>query len=179
MVAIIIIIKMSNTRAQSISCVNDAVVMIVSDEVEMVGRVMLRQVLEFLYVELCQRHVVKRVKERCEGCEMNSPSQGDHDCCMMSEREQWDCHYDDAKGLIDLEMIRDLCVQFTRLIDIPMTSEWDDFIFNLSNINSSVARMIASEMLSPVECEVAIIDFVNNVCETMQNVSEWSPESFV
>jgi hypothetical protein len=31
-----------------------------------------------------------------------------------------------------------------------MTSEWDDFILSLSNMNSSVARMIASEMLFPV-----------------------------
>jgi hypothetical protein len=48
---------MSFTIAKGISCVNDAVVMNASDEVEMIGRARLRQVLEFLYVELYQRHV--------------------------------------------------------------------------------------------------------------------------
>ena len=60
--------KMSSTTARSISCVDNAVVTIVRDEVEMVMRAKIRQVLKFFYVELCQREMIKQLMKDCEGC---------------------------------------------------------------------------------------------------------------
>ena len=144
--------------------------------VEMVGQAKLRKVLEFLYVEICQRHVAKCVKEKCEGCEMNYPSQWDHACCMLSDQEQWACYYGSAIQLINLELIRDLCEDFTELLKIPMTPEWDHFIMNLPNMSSSLALMIVDDMMW--SNEQAVVEFVNNMCDTIENANELNAELF-
>ncbi|KAK3745933.1 hypothetical protein QZH41_003069 [Actinostola sp. cb2023] len=68
--------------------------MIVSDEVEVIGRVKVRQVLTYLYAELCQRSIFD--KFHCEGCEQNWPSQRDHECCIRSEEDIFDSYYVDS-----------------------------------------------------------------------------------
>jgi hypothetical protein len=60
-----------------------------------------------------------------------------------------------------------------------MSIEWDAFVSDLPSMSSCVAEMIASDMSFPVGYERAIIvDFVNNMCDTMQDVTAWSSETF-
>lgn len=169
---------MSSTIAGSISCVDNAIVMTVTDEVEMVAHAKLRQVLEFLYVELCRREMTKKLTEECEGCENDYPSQWDHACCITSDNDLWTFFFDDVKHFIDLTMIQDLCAQFTMLLDTPMTDEWVAFVFNLTSMSSCVAEMIASDMSFPGVNERAIVDFVINMCDTIKDSNAWSSDMF-
>lgn len=169
---------MSNTIAQSISCVDDAVVMIVSDEVEMVARAKIQQVLEFFYVELCRREIKKLLPKGCEGCEKHWPSRRDHVCMMTSNDELWLLYFEDVKNMINLDMIQDVCTNLVRLIEVPMSSELEAFVFNLPSMNSSVSVMIASDMSFPDRYERPIVNFVNAMCDVRQNGQYLSWEIF-
>lgn len=171
-------IKMSSTIVRSISCVDNAVVMIVSDEVEMVMRSKIRQVLEFFYVELCRREMMKQLTKECEGCKKDWPSQWDHACCITRDEDLWTFYFDDVKHSIDLSLLQDSCIQFVKLMDVPMTDEWNSFILNLPSMNSSVAMMIASDMSFPNGHERSIVNFVNEMCDVKEDNSELSSEIF-
>lgn len=148
--------------------------MIVTDEVEMVVRSKLRQVLEFFFVEQCHRAMMQKLTQECEGCGNDYPSQWDHACCMTSDHDLWTFYFDDVKTTIDLQLIWDVCEQLVRLLDVPMTEEWTAFILNLPNMNSSVAEMIKSDMSFPNGNEHAIVNFVNAMCDVKDNGQELS-----
>ena len=167
---------MSNTIAQAISCVDNAVVMIVSDEVEMVASAKIRQALKFFFLELARRRMMMKLRDECEGCEEDYPSQWDHACCMTSDHELWAFHFDDVKNSIDLTLVLDVCEQLVKLMNIPMTNDWAAFVFNLLSMDSCVAEMIAGDM--SYGNEHVFVDFVNNMCDVKENGQELSSEIF-
>ena len=160
----------------SISCVDNAVVMIVSDEVEMVASAKLRQVLEFFFLELARRRMAMKLQEECEGCKEDYPSQWDHACCMTSDHELWAFHFDDVRNSIDLTLVPDVCEQLVKLMNMPMTDDWTAFVFNLLSMDFCVAEMIAGDI--SYGNEHAIVDFVNNMCDIKENGQELSSEIF-
>jgi len=161
---------------QSVSLVDDKVMMTITDEVEEVGRVRVYKVLTYLYAELCQRSIFN--KFQCEGCDENWPSQRDHECCIRSEEDIFDSFYDDVKNDVDLEMLHNLCVPFTKLVGIPMTTEWNEFISNFPGMSTHIVFTIWQDMMHSWEDDLIITDFVNMMCDTMHNSSAWSQDTF-
>ena len=59
--------------AQSVTLKDDKVIMTVTDEPKMVGRIKVRRTLMFLFTELCFKKVYNKFV--CEGCQEGWPSQ--------------------------------------------------------------------------------------------------------
>jgi len=110
---------------------------------------------------------------------MDRPSQRDHECCIRTEYEIFNDHYDDVKQEVDIDMLIDLCGQFTKLADIPMTQEWRDFVLNLPSMSAYTTCSIWMDMMFPSGfIEQTIVDTVITMCDIMQNNSEWPLEYF-
>ena len=158
---------------QSVTIENDKVVITVTDEVEAVGGLKVRKVLTFLYAELCYKKAFK--KFHCEGCEKDWPSQRDHECCLKSGQEIFDEFYDDVKDSISLESLNNFCKMFSKLVNIPMTPEWGDFIQSLPNRSSYSIYAIWEDMTNSCEnMDMVIVDFVEMLCNSIDNENAWS-----
>ena len=143
--------------------------MIVSDEVEMVMRAKIQQVLKFFYVELCRREMIKQLMKDCEGCEKDWPSQWDHTCCIINDDDFWTYYFDDAKSTIDLSLIREVCANLVKLVEVSSSSEWEDLVLSLPSMNTSVAMMIAGDVSFPDRHEKPMVNFLNNMCDVKED----------
>lgn len=165
------------TGVQSVSLIDDKVIMMITDEVEVVGRAKVCRALTHLYTKLCMNRVFETF--RCEGCENDWPSQRDHECCIRSEEDIFHSHYDVIKNEVNLETLCEVCEQFLRLVDQPMTQEWSDFILNLPNRSATSVYSFWQEMDHTWDTnDFVIMDFVNMMCQTMQNKEAWDSDIY-
>lgn len=130
--------------AQKIKC-SEEVRAVIIDEVEQVVCSKLKKIIGYLYAEICQRKIFEVFT--CEGCEMNWPSQRDHECCLKTEREIFDGFYDEIKNNVSVEMLRDICEQSVKVAGIPMSSELTDFINQLPSMSSCRVADLCLEMI--------------------------------
>ena len=160
---------------ESVSLIDDKVVMIVTDEVEKVGRTKVRKVIQFLFAEVCYRKAFD--KFHCEGCDKDWPSQRDHECCLKSPYEIFDEYYDDAKSRVNLDAVENLCKVFCKLPNIPMTPEWNTFVEALPNQSSHTVYSFWEEMKDSCDhLDIVIVDFVDMLCNNMYNENTWSTD---
>ena len=139
--------------------------MFVTDEVEAVGRAKVRLVLSFLYGELCMRKAYER-KDHAE-------------CGLRGEGEIFVNFYDSVKTEIDLNMLHELCEQFTTLAGIPMTTEWDAFICSLPRMSARSVFFFWKDLRHTCSYkEEIIVDFVDMMCDTMKGKA-WDAKSYV
>lgn len=162
--------------AQTIKCTKEAVIMVITDEVEQVARVKIRHFLTCWYAEICQRKVY--LEFQCEGCEKYWCSQRDHECCLKTEHEIFEDHYDDIKNEVSLDMLHEVCEQLTKAADIPMTSEWDLLICQLANMSSHLTCTLWLEMVNADGEEEKMYDVIKNLCNCMDGSSQLDSELF-
>jgi len=153
---------MSSSILQSISCAEDAVVMIVTDEVEAVMRAKIQQILKFFYVELCYREILKLL-----------------DCSesRVKDEDIWTIYFQDAKKMISSDMIQELGVNLSKLVDVPL-SGWRDYANKLQRMSSNVAQMTSDDMYFPPRNEIPLINFVKELCDVREHSRELSLEIF-
>ena len=167
---------MSSTIIQNILYADDVVAMIVSDEVEAVARTKVRLTISFLYANLCIKEIFKNFY--CEGCENGWPSQRDHMCAIQSEQEIIEDGYDDIA--IDLDVLKELCEQFLKLADLPMTEEWEVFINKLPLSSALGTLLFWRDFSSTCEPEEQIIvDFVRMITKVLLKEQDWDSEPYL
>lgn len=165
------------TGVQNVSIVDDQVVMMITDEVEVVDRAKVCRVLTYLYTKLCMNNVLERF--HCEGCENGWPSQRDHECCIRSEEDIFHSYYDEVKNKVNLNVLYEICEQFLRLVDQPMTQEWSEFILRLPQRSTASVYSFWQEMDHTWDTnDFIIIDFVDMMCQTMQNKGAWDSDLY-
>ena len=161
--------------ARKIKC-SEEVRAVIIDEVEQVVHSKLKNFLTSLYVEICQRKIFKVFT--CEGCEMNWPSQRDHECCLKSEQVIFGCFYDDIKNEVSLETIRDICEQSAKVAGILMLSELTDFIDQLPCMSSHRVANLWIEMNRAVGENKKVYEHAMNICNFIKNPLELNWELF-
>jgi len=149
--------------------------MTVTDEVEQVTCAKLKLFLTYWYVELCKREIYGNLV--CEGCEMNWCSQRDHECCK-NEYEIFEDRYEDVKNEIPFGILREVCRQLTISSEIPMTPEWDLFVYGLGDMSAHTACNLWIEMVNGVDEEEKVYDVIMNICDAMNNEEEIDRELF-
>lgn len=160
---------MSATMAQSITLADNAVVMIVSDEVEMVMRAKFRQLLKFLYVELCRREIMRRLSQ-----DLDKSIPTNHH--IENEADLWAFYFDDVKTTVDLDIILEVGGDLVKLFEVAPGSQ--DFVLDFPRMKSYSAMMIADDMLCCDRHELPIVKFVNEMCDVKENPRELSLEIF-
>ena len=109
---------------------------------------------------------------------MNCPSQRDHECCLKSEQEIFDCFYDDIKIEVSLDMLHEVCEQFTKVVDIPMSSEWAVLIYQLRGMSSHLVCTLWLEMIHAFGEEDKVYDFIKDLCDYTDGSPELDNELF-
>lgn len=105
-----------------------------TDEPEQVSQIKINRIFTYLYVDLCRRLIYQDFE--CEGCEKNWPSQRDHVCCILSEYEIFNQHYDDIKNRVDFELFHQLHGWLAEIACIPISLEITQSINQLINMSS-------------------------------------------
>jgi hypothetical protein len=105
------------------------------DEVEMAERSFLLElistILQLSYTSLCKEAVWKLVNSTCEGCELNLPSQKDHQCAIIHEEEAFNLFYDEAIQTVDSNRIWDLAQSVCQMLEFNIHPSWFIYISEL------------------------------------------------
>ena len=88
-------------------------------------------------------HVHKLRKEKCYGCEIDHPSQRQHDCIMMTEDETWESYGLEAvQHIFEKDMIQKLFTEATRIMKLTPHEHVHQHFKNLKNNHVSTLEMI-------------------------------------
>lgn len=95
------------------------------------NRKILQTVLMYSFAAVLEDYIAKKKKSTCYGCEIEHPSQKEHDCMMMTEQEHLDRHFENAFN--DFTMLDVLLVfkDRVKLVNIRPETVCNYFLLNV------------------------------------------------
>ena len=71
------------------------------DKISAVEYQKLFSLIEVIYKHAVFTEIERLCEENCCGCEVDHPSQIQHDCLMLTEEEKWELYYKNAVALLN------------------------------------------------------------------------------
>ena len=137
------------------------------DEPEQVSRSKIKNILTYVYANLCQKLVLEDFQ--CEGCEKEWPSQRDHLCCILSDFEIFNFHLDEVKNKVDIDFLFGLCSLMEDISSIPPCNDLSEWINQLKETSANSICSTCRSMERVCDDEERVVELVHKWCEQYED----------
>lgn len=103
---------------------------------------LLTTVLIYSFAEVLQELITKKTKETCSGCQVEHPSQHNHECLMKSEQEHLERHFETACRSF---LLLDVLIKFRE--DVKKLNMSSEFVCNYFLLNVIVLDRLRSQTI--------------------------------
>ena len=121
------------------------------DEVDMFERdqlyFLISNIFHLVYADECVEPIYAERKKQCYGCEVNHPSQRQHDCLMLTEEESWNLFYDPAKDVVNMEEVWKQVLGVCYMTNIALHSSWKTYLTELYKLPWTMMYLMRCQLL--------------------------------
>lgn len=91
-------------------------------------------VIELSYAAFYDKHIHEEKVADCNGCAINHPSQRQHTCIMLDNKEAWDYYHKEARVKIDLSTVKETIESVCSDLGFTLAEQsWESFLNALPN----------------------------------------------
>ena len=105
------------------------------DEVERIQRQkianLIGHVFQLTYAAMLDGLIHEEKLKRCNGCEIDHPSQRQHSCAMMDSEDAWMYYRDDAVEKMDLNVVLKTAESVCSAIGLKLGTSWEAYVTEL------------------------------------------------